>query len=276
LAVYAVGDIQGCTDELRALLDRLRFDPGRDRLWLTGDLVSRGPDSAGSLRFVRSLGTAAIAVLGNHDLHLLATACGHGPGRPDATLKQVRQAPDGDELLDWLRRRPLLHGDGVLGWTMVHAGLPPQWDLDTAASCAAEVEAALARDPDALFASMYGNDPQRWSPSLASRDRLRFTINCLTRLRYVDRGGTLLLKLKGAPAMAPRGAIPWFRHPRRASAGHRIVFGHWSTLGLLREGDVMCLDGGCVWGGSLCAARLDREDAPVRLDCKGHRAPGKD
>jgi len=274
LAVYAVGDIQGCTDELRALLDRLHFDPAADRLWLTGDLVARGPDSVGSLRYVRALGGAAITVLGNHDLHLLATAAGHGPGKLDAGARQVLEAPDRDELLDWLRHRPLLHTDLRLGWTLLHAGLPPQWDLDTAATCAAEVEAALAADPDRLFEAMYGDEPQRWSPSLAGTARQRFTINCLTRLRYVSQDGTLLLKPKGAPSQAPAGAIPWFRHPARASAGRRIVFGHWSTLGLLRADDVLCLDGGCVGGGSLCGSRLDRDEPPVCLDCTGYRRPG--
>jgi len=274
LAVYAVGDIQGCTVELRALLDRLRFDPSRDRLWLTGDLVARGPDSVGSLRLVKSLGDAAVTVLGNHDLHLLAVASGLGPGKADDTVRQVLAARDSDELLDWLLHRPMLHSDEVLGWTLVHAGLPPQWDLATAAACAAEVEQALAADARGLFKRMYGNEPQRWSPSLAGHERLRFTVNCLTRLRYVRKDGTLLLKLKGAPASAPRDAIPWFRHPRRASAGHRIAFGHWSTLGLLQEQDVLCLDSGCVWGGRLSAVRLDRDEPPVCLECTGHRRPG--
>lgn len=274
MAVYAVGDIQGCTDELRGLLDRLRFDPASDRLWLTGDLVARGPDSLGSLRFVRALGDAAVTVLGNHDLHLLAAAAGHGPGRLDAGARGVLTAPDRDELLGWLRHRPLLHHDPGLGWTMLHAGLPPQWSLEVAAACAAEVQATLASDPDALFAGMYGDEPRCWSPELAAGERRRFTVNCLTRLRFVAQDGTLLLKLKDAPDDAPAGAIPWFRHPQRASAGRRIVFGHWSTLGLLREDDVLCLDGGCVWGGSLCAARLDRDEPPLRFDCAGHRRPG--
>ena len=274
MAVYAIGDIQGCTDELKSLLDRLQFDPARDRLWLTGDLVNRGPDSVGSLRFVRSLGKAAITVLGNHDLHLLAVAAGHGPGKRDADVMQVLSAPDRDELLDWLRHRPLLHHAPDLGWTMVHAGLPPQWNIETAAACAAEVQAELARDPDAVFARMYGNRPRRWSATLSRNARLRFTINCLTRLRYVEQDGTLLLKHKGAPDTAPRGAIPWFRHPRRRSAGERIVFGHWSTLGLLQEDGVLCLDGGCVWGGRLCAARLDADEPAVCLDCPAHRRPG--
>ena len=276
MAVYGIGDIQGCTTELRALLDRLHFDPSRDRLWLTGDLVARGPDSLGSLRFVKSLGDAAVTVLGNHDLHLLAVAAGEGPGKADAAARQVLAAPDRDELLDWLLRRPMLHTDEALGWTMVHAGLPPQWDLDTAAACAAEVEQALAADARGLFARMYGDGPQRWSPSLAGHERLRFTVNCLTRLRYVGQDGTLLLKLKDAPGSTPGDAIPWFRHPRRASAGHRIAFGHWSTLGLLQEDGVLCLDSGCVWGGSLCAVRLDRDEPPVCLECTGHRRPGED
>ncbi|MBS1199609.1 MAG: symmetrical bis(5-nucleosyl)-tetraphosphatase [Proteobacteria bacterium] len=276
MAVYAVGDVQGCRDELLALLDRLRFDPALDRLWLTGDLVNRGPDSLGVLRLVRGLGATAVAVLGNHDLHLLAVACGHGPGRRDPGIEQVLAAPDREELLDWLLRRPLLHHEPALGWTLVHAGLPPDWDLATAVSCAREVESALAGDPESLFGSMYGNEPRRWSPTLAGVARYRYIINCMTRLRYVDAGGSVLLSLKGPPQQAPSFAIPWFRHPARATAGERIVFGHWSTLGLNREAGTLCLDGGCVWGGRLCAARLDRDEPPVALDCAGHRVPGED
>jgi bis(5'-nucleosyl)-tetraphosphatase (symmetrical) len=274
LAVYAVGDVQGCRDELVALLDLLRFDAAVDRLWLTGDLVNRGPDSLGTLRLVRDLGAAAVTVLGNHDLHLLAVACGHGAGRQDNGTLQVLAAPDGNELVEWLLGRPLLHVDRDLGWSMVHAGLPPAWDLATAEACAREVESALAADPGSLFAGMYGDEPQHWSPSLAGIARYRFTINCMTRLRYVDASGRVLLRLKGPPRDAPPGAIPWFRHPARATAAERIVFGHWSTLGLHREDGALCLDGGCVWGGRLCALRLDAEAAPVTLDCAGHRRPG--
>jgi bis(5'-nucleosyl)-tetraphosphatase (symmetrical) len=276
MAVYAVGDIQGCYDELRRLLDRLRFDPACDRLWLTGDLVNRGPDSLGTLRFVRKLGDAAIAVLGNHDLHLLAVATGCKDTALDRHARQVLAAPDGEELLQWLVARPLLHRDPGLGWTMVHAGLAPDWDLDTAESCSREVSAALAGDPAAVFAEMYGDEPRRWSAGLNGVDRLRFVINCCTRLRYVDASGNMLMKLKGPPGEAPAHAIPWFRHPGRASRGERIVFGHWSTLGYFREDGVMCLDAGCVWGGHLCASRLDREEQPVMLDCTGHRRPGRD
>ena len=276
MAVYATGDIQGCRDELLRLLDRLGFDASRDRLWLTGDLVNRGPDSLGVLRFVRSLGEAAITVLGNHDLHLLAAAAGHGGRKRDAGIEQVLAAPDRDELLAWLASRPLLHRDRALGWTMLHAGLVPQWDLETAAACASEVHAALVADRDGLFAGMYGDEPRLWTPALTGAARSRFIVNCFTRLRYVDAGGGMLLQPKCAPASAPAAAIPWFQHPRRASAGERIVFGHWSTLGYLRTPDVLCLDGGCVWGGQLCSARLDAEQAPVMLECAGHRRPGED
>lgn len=276
MAVYAIGDIQGCLDELHGLLERLRFDPQRDRLWLTGDLVNRGPDSLGTLRFVRGLGDSAVTVLGNHDLHLLAIAAGHGGSGQDPGTRQVLAAADCDELLQWLTSRPLLHRDRDLGWTMVHAGLVPDWDADTAESCAGEVAAALATDPAAVFAQMYGNEPTHWSPTLEGSDRLRFIINCCTRLRYVDAGGAMLLKLKGPPEEAPAMAMPWFRHPARASANERIVFGHWSTLGYLRENGVASLDTGCVWGGRLCALRLDREEAPEMFDCAGYRRPGTD
>jgi bis(5'-nucleosyl)-tetraphosphatase (symmetrical) len=275
LAVYAVGDIQGCTDELKALLDRLRFDPGCDRLWLTGDLVARGPDSAGSLRFVKSLGPAAVTVLGNHDLHLLATARGHGPGKPEATLKQVLKAGDGEELLHWLRHRPMLHAEDALGWTMVHAGLPPQWDLAAATGCARELE-AIVRGPDLreYAHAMYGNKPDRWRDDLSGMDRLRFATNCFTRLRYCEPDGTLNLKPKGPPGSQPRSLLPWFKVPGRRSAGERILFGHWSTLGYYAGDNVWGLDTGCLWGGTLTALRIDVEPAqPFHLPCPQLKRP---
>lgn len=275
MAVYAIGDIQGCHREFIALLERVGFDAARDQLWLTGDLVNRGPDSLPVLRTVRALGAAATVVLGNHDLHLLARAAGAGPGRQDPALDTVLAAPDRDELLGWLATRPLLHRDRSLGWTLVHAGLPPQWDVDLAETCAREVEAALARDPAALFDRMYGDEPLLWSPGLAGGPRLRFITNCLTRLRFVDDAGRLLLEHKGAQADAPAGAIPWFRHPARASAGERILFGHWSALGVVREANVLGIDAGCVWGGSLCAVRLDEPGEPVLLPCRGALRPGR-
>jgi bis(5'-nucleosyl)-tetraphosphatase (symmetrical) len=277
MAVYAIGDIQGCHLELLRLLERLRFDPAVDRLWLTGDLVNRGPDSLAVLRFVRGLGDAATVVLGNHDLHLLAVAAGLRAPRPgDEGLEPVLEAPDRELLLDWLARQPLLCRDPALGWTMVHAGLPPQWDLDTAAACAREVEQALAADREGFLASMYGNQPDCWAEGLDRADRLRFTVNCLTRLRFVDAAGRLLLAYKGPIDSAPRGAIPWFRHPGRLFAGERIVAGHWSALGYTEEDGVVTLDTGCVWGGSLCAVRLDAPGKPVRVACRGSLRPAED
>jgi bis(5'-nucleosyl)-tetraphosphatase (symmetrical) len=272
---YAVGDLQGCHDEFRALLERLRFDPGRDRLWLVGDLVNRGPDSLGVLRTVRRLGTAVTAVLGNHDLHLLALQQGIvAPGRSDAALAAVLAAPDADDLLDWLRTLPLAVSDPGIGWTMVHAGLPPQWSVADALAASREVEAALAREPRKFFRLMYGDEPRRFSPDLEGEDRLRFAVNCMTRMRFVSGQGELLLALKGPPASAPPGALPWFRHPERRSRGSRIVFGHWSALGFLREDDVVALDTGCVWGGTLTAVRLDGANASDPVIVPAGTRPG--
>lgn len=212
MPTYAIGDIQGCCDELEQLLGLIAFDPRRDLLWITGDLVNRGPRSLEVLRKVRSLGSSAITVLGNHDLHLLAAALTPGEGlKPQDTLGPIFTAPDRDELLDWLRWQPLLHHDASLGYTMIHAGLPPQWDLETAQSCAHELEEAL-RDEDRcvqLFAHMYGDEPKRWSEDLRGFDRLRFITNCLTRLRFCRVDGTLELKFKGKIAEAPAHVVPW-------------------------------------------------------------------
>lgn len=276
MSTYAIGDIQGCYDELRRLLDLLDFDPGRDRLWLAGDLVNRGPESLKVLRFVKSLGERAISVLGNHDLHLLALAAGRGGRRDNGGLAEILAAPDRDELLDWLRHRPLMHRDKDKGFTLIHAGLPPQWDLTTALACASEVEAVL-RGPDGheLFEAMYGNAPRLWSPSLTGMARLRFIINCLTRLRYCDRDGGLMLDEKGPLGTQSPLALPWFRVPGRATRNARILFGHWSTLGYYAGDNVWALDSGCLWGGRLTAVRIRRHKpmTPVQLDCPGHQAP---
>ncbi len=274
MAHYAIGDLQGCHAEFMALLERLRFDAARDRLWLTGDLVNRGPDSLAVLREVRALGPRVTTVLGNHDLHLLAMA--HAPAtvrRREPELQAVLDAPDARELVDWLVARPLLARDTALGWTLIHAGLPPQWSLDDAEAAAREVEAALREDPAAFLSQIYGDQPDLWSPGLAGIVRLRFAVNCLTRLRYVDRDGRLLLALKGPVAAAPAGAMPWFRHPRRRTGADALVFGHWSALGYVSEPRVRGLDAGCVWGGALCALRLDREEEPVLLPCRGSLRP---
>lgn len=274
MAVYAVGDVQGCFDELQGLLKNLSFKAD-DTLWFTGDLVNRGPKSLETLRFVKGLGARAVTVLGNHDLHLLAVAQGCERYRRGDSFEDVLNAPDRDELLNWLRARPLLHHDEALGFTLIHAGLPPQWDLHKARACAQEVEAALRGAHYAEFLrEMYGNGPRVWSETLSGWDRLRFITNCLTRLRYCDAHGTLALEEKGAPGAQPEGYLPWFEAPGRLNARLNIVFGHWSTLGAYPATKVFPLDGGCVWGGDLLALRLDgARRERVRLECRAHRIP---
>ena len=266
MAVYAIGDLQGCLEPLKRLLDRLRFDPASDRLWFCGDLVNRGPDSLDALRFVRGLGETALTVLGNHDLHLLALAWdpARSPRGKD-TLHGVLAAPDREELLEWLRRRPLLHHDATLGWTLVHAGLPPQWGLAEAQAAAAELQGVLGGPGFGGFLGrMYGDGPDRWSPGLQGAGRLRFIVNAFTRMRYCRADGSLDLEEKGPPERAPPGLVPWFRLPGRRSRSLKLVFGHWSSLGYVAESGVWGLDTGCVWGGRLTALRLD--DPPERID----------
>jgi bis(5'-nucleosyl)-tetraphosphatase (symmetrical) len=273
MATYAIGDVQGCADEFEKLLERLHFDPQQDRLWIVGDLVNRGPRSLDVLRKVKALGAAATTVLGNHDLHLLAVALTPSERlKPQDTLGEILTAPDRDELLDWLRRQPLLHHDAQLRYTMIHAGLPPQWDLALAQSCAQELESALRDDAGCieLFAHMYGDRPNRWSDDLKGHDRLRFITNCLTRLRFCRPDGTLELKYKGEIDKAPAHVTPWFRAPNRRSRNLRIVCGHWSALGYHDGDGVLSIDAGCVWGQNLCAARLDQRGAPVLEPCAQH------
>ncbi len=275
MAVYAIGDVQGCFDELQALLERLAFDPSRDRLWFAGDLVNRGPGSLEVLRFVKGLGRSAISVLGNHDLHLLAAARGFPLKNDDHTLDGVLDAPDCRELIDWLRRQPLLHHDAELGFTLLHAGLPPQWDLALAQQCASEVESVLRGDAlDDLLASMYGNQPKRWRDDLSGHDRLRFIINCYTRLRYCAPDGRLDFKDKGPPGTQKPGYLPWYEIPDRASRDLNIIFGHWSTLRDYSYPGIYPIDSACLWGGALTALRLDT-DPPQRIDqpCPGQQTP---
>lgn len=269
MAVYAIGDVQGCHDGLMRLLDRIRFDPGDDYLWFCGDLVNRGPQSLAVLRHVRKLGERAVVVLGNHDLHLVAAARDRRALRERDTLDEVLDAPDASDLVGWLRTRPLLHHDPALGYTMVHAGLAPQWDLALAERCAREVEAALAGDDaDALLAAMYGDEPDRWSDELAGIDRLRFIINCFTRLRYVTADARLALEHKGPPGTQPDGVVPWFEHPDRRNGELHVIFGHWSTLGSSPVGTrIYPLDTGCVWGGRLTALRLDADGGWFSVAC---------
>ena len=275
MAVYAIGDIQGCFDELQALLTRLEFDPAIDRLWFAGDLVNRGPKSLDTLRFVHSLGAAAITVLGNHDLHLLAAAHGSRLNRDDSSLHAILEAPDREQLIDWLRRQPLLHHDAALGFTLVHAGLPPQWDLSLAQACAQEVETVLRGDRLAeFFAHMYGNKPKQWSSGLRGWERLRFIVNCFTRLRFCSKEGRLDLKSKGPPGSQPTGYQPWFEILDRASRDLNIVFGHWSTLGRYMPGPgIYPIDSGCLWGGQLTALRIDTAPQRIDLPCTGKQTP---
>lgn len=271
MTLYAIGDVQGCDAELEALLDSVRFSPDRDHLWFVGDLVNRGPASLAVLRRIRALGDAATVTLGNHDLHLLAVAFGYSRLRTDDTLTPILEAPDRDALLAWLIERPMLAEDRALNLCMVHGGLSPQWDMPTARGCARELERALKENPDRLFKQMYGDKPDRWDETLEGAERLRYIVNCFTRLRYVDGQGRLELHAKRSPKKSQRDSlIPWFEVPEARWRGTRIVFGHWSTLGFFQSDDVVCLDTGCVWGGSLTALQLDPPAAaPVQIECRG-------
>jgi bis(5'-nucleosyl)-tetraphosphatase (symmetrical) len=275
MALYAIGDIQGCDTALGALLEAISFSADRDRLWFVGDIVNRGPESLQALRRIRSMGDAATVVLGNHDLHLLAIAYGAAQVKSGDTLDEILAAPDREELLDWLLHRPLMHEEQAFNLSLVHAGLPPQWDIPTARTCAREVEQALKEDPARLFHMMYGDEPSRWDDALAGAERLRFIVNCFTRLRYVEADGRLALRAKGSPNKPQtKQLIPWFEAPGARWHGPRVVFGHWSTLGFLDTSTVVSLDTGCVWGGSLTALRLDdAHAAPVQVACPAFRAP---
>lgn len=271
---YAIGDVQGCHDELRALLTTIGFSADRDRLWFVGDLVNRGPRSLEALRLVRALGDNATVVLGNHDLHLLAVACGCRSARRSDTLDEVLAAPDRDTLLEWLATRPLAHSEA--GDLLVHAGVVPQWTVETTLTLAREVEFALRDDPRDLFDHMYGDEPDQWSAGLAGTDRLRFAINVLTRLRVCTHDGRINLRLKGKPPAADSGWLPWFDVQSRSTRAARVVFGHWSALGLIVRDDVIGLDSGCVWGGALTAIDLDARGArgtPHAVACNGYHSP---
>jgi bis(5'-nucleosyl)-tetraphosphatase (symmetrical) len=262
---YAIGDVQGCYQPLEQLLKKIGFRADQDRLWFTGDLVNRGPQSLQVLRFVKSLGDNAITVLGNHDLHLLAIAAGHATVKKFDTFDDVLAAADGDELLSWLQQRPLMHHDAGLGFTLVHAGMHPQWSVSEALALAGEVESALRGDAaNEFFAHMYSNEPVLWQDTLSYRDRLRFITNVFTRMRYCLPDGSLNLHEKGAPDKAHGGLIPWFKMPRKNPWPGTVVFGHWSTLDIYHGDGVISLDTGCLWGGKLSALALDDLD-PMQL-----------
>ncbi|HEX5788809.1 MAG TPA: symmetrical bis(5'-nucleosyl)-tetraphosphatase [Woeseiaceae bacterium] len=274
MATYAIGDIQGCYDSFRHLLDRIRFDPATDRLWLCGDIVNRGPKSLKSLRYVVSLGDAVVSVLGNHDLHLLALAEGtiRYTERFDSLYK-VLNAPDGAELIAWLRARPLAHYDEQMDTLLVHAGVWPRWSVRKVLARAAEVETVLrGEDYVPLLARMYGNTPRKWSGSLEGYRRLRFIINAFTRMRMLTESMSLNFTHTGPPWRARNNLTPWFEFDNPALGATRVVFGHWSALGLLVLPKLLSLDTGCVWGRQLTAARLDEPDVRI-FQVQGHEEP---
>lgn len=256
MAIYAIGDIQGCYTELLQLLEQVCFDPAKDRLWLVGDLVNRGPDSLNVLRLIKSLDNAAVMVLGNHDLHLLAVAEGFAKLHRNDSLHEVLVAPDRDELLAWLRRQRLLYTDNK--FVLVHAGLLPKWSITQAQQLANEVEVTLSgphyRD---FLGHMYGNHPEYWDNDLNGYDRLRVITNAFTRLRVCTPNGEMEFKFKGEVRNVPHGYMPWFEVPGRLSAKTTVVCGHWSALGLHITPNIIALDTGCLWGGLLSAIRLE-------------------
>jgi len=271
MATYAISDLQGCLASFEALRARLA---DADRFVFVGDLVNRGPQSLATLRHVKSLvdGGKAAALLGNHDLHLLAVDAGIRPLHDSDTLQDILDAPDRRALIDWLRRLPLAHFEA--GTLFVHAGVPPQWSLAQTLACSAEVQQRLARDDYREFLEhMYGNKPARWKDALDGDDRLRFIVNAFTRLRVVEDDGRMVLKFKAEAKKAPKGTTPWFDHPRRATRDVPVVFGHWSSEGLVRRNNVTGIDTGCVWGGQLTALRLS-DGTLVQQQCPQALAPG--
>ncbi len=268
MATYAIGDIQGCYKALRQLLAKLAFDASQDRLWLVGDLVNRGPQSLETLQYIRSLGDAVSCVLGNHDIHLIACHAGVKTCPPTSSLTQILRHTEADEIVTWLRQQPLLHFDEKLNWLMVHAGLLPQWDFTLAQQCAHEVEAQLKGADYAEFLSYaYGHTPAQWQDNLSQQQRLRISLNAFTRLRVCDLQGRMNFEFKGELGAQAEDLHAWFDVPRKSSQ-LRIVFGHWSALGLKQSKNILAIDTGCLWGQQLTAARLDTEPATiVSLDC---------
>ena len=271
MAVYAIGDLQGCLDSFQELLDKLALCTG-DSIWLTGDLVNRGPQSLETLRFVKELGPMAVTVLGNHDLHLLALDAGRFADKPNPTLQPILKAQDRGELLHWLRHRPLFHVDNEIGWAMAHAGIHPQWDIAQADKLAREAEAVLAGDEfDDFMRHMYGNHPDNWDPGLTGYDRIRFIVNVFTRIRFCSTEGRLDFIHKGPLGSQDKELFPWYSQIQDQSLTHRIVFGHWSALGRGGSGSCFGVDTGCLWGGELTALRIDHEQPyAISVPCPRH------
>lgn len=256
MATYAIGDIQGCFRSFQQLINLTGFNPQRDKLWLVGDLVNRGPDSLSVLRFIRQMGGAVITVLGNHDLHLLMVAAGLAESGSGDTIQSILNAPDRDDLLNWLRQQKLFYIDDE--YAMVHAGLLPAWSVSQAEQLALEVECALQHEnyPE-ILAQMYGNEPDHWRDDRVGYERLRVIINAMTRMRICSPEGKMNFSFKGNICSIPSGYLPWFEVPKRASQKTTIIFGHWSALGVHVTDNLIALDSGCVWGGQLTAIRLE-------------------
>ena len=270
MATYAVGDLQGCLKPLQCLLKRVAFDPAQDKLWLVGDLVNRGPESLATLRFLYSIRSALTCVLGNHDLHLLAVAHNTERLKKGDTLREVIDAPDAADLLEWLRQQKLLHYDEARNTALVHAGIPPQWNISKALKRAAEIEEALRDDVrlPLFLDGMYGNEPAKWDGDLQGVTRLRVITNCFTRMRFCKADGTLDLKSKEGVGSAPIGYAPWFSHKERKTREQRIIFGHWAALeGQCQEPGIVALDTGCVWGARMTLMNIDSGEK-YSCDCK--------
>ncbi|WP_166366004.1 symmetrical bis(5'-nucleosyl)-tetraphosphatase [Pseudomonas akapageensis] len=275
MAVYAVGDLQGCLQPLICLLERVAFDPAKDQLWLVGDLVNRGPESLATLRFLYAMRHSLVCVLGNHDLHLLAA--GHNIERLKKadTLREIIEAPDAKELLDWLRQQKLLHFDEQREVALVHAGIPPQWSMSKALRYAAEVEEVLRDDNrfKPYLDGMYGNEPNKWDRNLRGIDRLRLITNYFTRMRFCTKEGKLDLKSKEGADSAPAGYLPWYAHKSRRTRLLKIIFGHWAALeGRVDEPGIIALDTGCVWGGALTLLNVDTGERH-RCECDDNAKP---
>lgn len=269
MSTYAIGDVQGCYDALQRLLDKIQFDQSQDRLWFTGDLINRGPNSLKTLRLIHSLKNNSTIVLGNHDLGSLAIARGLEPYNSEQhTFSDILEAPDKETLLLFLESLPLIHVDAQLGYTLVHAGIHPAWDLKLALTLANEVESVLRSEArDTFYAHLYGNTPDAWDPKLSSFDRLRFIANCFTRMRFCTPEGRLDLITKEKAQNAPEGYLPWFKIPNRKTKDIKIIFGHWAALnGVTQEPNVFALDTGCVWGGCLTAMRLE-DQQKFQINC---------
>lgn len=260
MSTYAIGDLQGCLEPLKKLLDKISYDPTRDQLWFTGDLINRGPQSLETLRYVSNLPSNTITVQGNHDLTLLAAYYGYITPSKSDTYQEILSAPDAGSLINWLCQQPLLHHDENLNFMMTHAGLYPLWNLGKAKSLALEVQAILKNNTKLFLKHMYGNEPNIWDDTLTGWERTRFIVNAFTRMRFCTQAGHLDFSKKGGLDAPPKNGIPWFLHPNRKFIQQKIVFGHWAALsGKCHAADIFVVDSGCVWGNALTAMCLETE-----------------